>query len=74
MPSPSWNASRGGGGGVGWGVKTHEEGRKETLAIELLFFFKVHCCCCLGDMRVCRKTVNLSFTVNLFAGVRFLRE
>ena len=39
MPSPSWNASRGGGGGVGWGVKTHEEGRKGTLAIELLFFF-----------------------------------
>ena len=24
-------------GGVGWGVKTHEEGRKGTLAIERFF-------------------------------------
>ena len=29
-----------GRGGAGRGVKTHEEGRKGTLAIELLFFFK----------------------------------
>ena len=28
----------GGGRGTGWGVKAHEEGRKGTLAIELLFF------------------------------------
>ena len=29
-----------GGRGTGRGVKAHEEGRKGTLAIELLFFFK----------------------------------
>ena len=26
------------------------------------------------ETRVCRKPVNLSFTVNFFAGVRFRRE
>ena len=63
-----WEGGEGRGGGL---RRMRKEGRE--LCNRAIVFFKF-IVVVAWETRVCRKPLNLSFTVNFFAGVRFRRE